>query len=485
MAESTTAVKTAVPQSQIAHAFAVQLGARLIGMVASVISVTMTARYLGPGRYGQLLIAVAFIGMWASLADLGIGTVIVRRVTSGHGELERLVRVNSGLSLAYCLPLAGLAVGSGVLTYRDHDVRVMLAVLSGQLLMLTMTSRLQPVFLTMVRFSAVAVSDVVSRVGMLATISVLVTRHADVIWFAVAQLVPWSLQLLVQGVAASRHISLRPIFSLRESADLVRESLPLTGAAVVGILYWRTDGVILSLLSTHGEVGVYGLAYMVAFNVEMLSAFFLKSTLSTATELFARDIAAFAAFLRRSVELMCFAAVPIAVVGALVAGPLIGLFGDQAFVDRGGPTLALLFGAAALRFVTGTLGQGLIASHQQQFFFRMFIVSFGLNVVLNVVLDGRFGAVGAAAALAGTELFGLAIANWWMRRQCAYRTPVAFLARTLVPTAFAVAITLLLSGQHVVLTLIAAGVGYAAVSLAMGPVSWATVKSMFGRKAVA
>ena len=77
-------------------------------MLASVVSVAMTARYLGPGRYGQLTIAVVFIGMWTSLADLGIGTVIVRRVTSGRGELERLVRVNSGLSLVYCVPLAAL-----------------------------------------------------------------------------------------------------------------------------------------------------------------------------------------------------------------------------------------------------------------------------------------------------------------------------------------------------------------------------------------
>ncbi|BBX54961.1 hypothetical protein MSHO_03060 [Mycobacterium shottsii] len=68
--------------------------------------------------------------------------------------------------------------------------------------------------------------------------------------------------------------------------------------------------------------------------------FFLKSTLSTATELYSRDLAAFAGFIRRSVELMYFLAVPIAVVGVLVAQPLIRLLGSQAFVSRGTPTLA-------------------------------------------------------------------------------------------------------------------------------------------------
>lgn len=124
-------VVPSVPVARIARAFSIQLICRALGMLASVVSVAMTARYLGPGRYGQLTIAIAFVGMWTSLADLGIATVIVRRVSSGRGDLERLVRVNSGLALVYCVPLAALAAGSGLLIYHDLDVRVMLVVLSG------------------------------------------------------------------------------------------------------------------------------------------------------------------------------------------------------------------------------------------------------------------------------------------------------------------------------------------------------------------
>ncbi|OBI43836.1 teichoic acid transporter [Mycobacterium kyorinense] len=465
----------------MAHAFTIQLICRALGMLASVVSVAMTARYLGPARYGQLTIAVAFIGMWGSLADLGIGTVIVRRVTAGRGELERLVRLNSGLSLMCCVPLAALAAGSGFLVYRDADVRVMLVVLSGQLLMLTMTTRFEPVFLATVRFFAVAFSDLAGRLGTLTMVSILIAVRADVIWFAVAQLIPPALQLLIQGVAAARHISLRPIFSAREVADLLRESLAPIGVAVLAILYWRTDGVILSVLSTHAEVGVYGLAYTIAGNTAIVSTFFLKSTLSTATERFSRDVVAFAAFMRRSVELMCFVAMPIAVVGALLAGPLIGLFGDRAFVGRGAPTLALLFLAAALRFVTSTLSQGLFACHHQGFLFRLAIATLAVNVTLNFMLDSRFGAVGAGVALVCTELFGLVVASWWLQRQCGYRTPLTFLLRVLVPTAASVVAVLLLTGQHVVLVITAAAATYLAVSMTAGPVDWSTVSSMRGR----
>lgn len=471
------AVVPSVPLNQMAHAFSIQLICRALGMLASVVSVAMTARYLGPGRYGQLSIAVLFIAMWNSLADLGIATVIVRRVTSGRGDLERLVRINSGLALVYCVPLAALAALSGLLVYSDGDVRVMLVVLSGALLMQTMVTRFEPVFLATVRFSAVAISDLAGRLAALGMVAWLVATHANVIWFAVAQLIPPALQLLIQGAAAMRQISVRPLFAPREAADLLRESLPLIGFLVVGLLYCRADGVILSLLSTHAEVGVYGLAFTIAFNTIVVSLIFLKSTLSTATELFARDVAAFAGFLRRSVELMYFVAVPVAVIGALLAGPLIALFGDNAFVARGTPTLALLFVAAALRFVSGTLGQGLVASHQRILFW-LTMATLVLNVALNLALAGRYGAVGPGVALVCTEFFNMVVSTWWLRRRCGYRTPVMFLLRLLIPTAAGVAVTLLLSGHHVVLTLTVAAGAYLATSAAVGPLRWSNLTSL-------
>ncbi|OBJ23734.1 oligosaccharide flippase family protein [Mycobacterium colombiense] len=479
------AMVPSVPLTRMAHAFSIQLICRALGMLASVVSVAMTARYLGPGRYGQLSIAVLFIAMWTSLADLGIATVIVRRVTSGRGDLERLVRINSGLALIYCVPLAVLAAVSGLVIYQDPEVRVMLVVLSGALLMQTMVTRFEPVFLATVRFSAVAISDVAARTGTLAMVAWLVAMRSDVIWFAVAQLIPPAVQLLIQGAAATRHISVRPIFAPREAADLLRESLPLIGFLVVGLLYCRADGVILSLLSTHSEVGVYGLAFTIAFNTIVVSLIFHKSTLSTATELFSRDVAAFAAFLRRSVELMCFVAAPVAVVGALLSGPLIAFFGDSAFVARGTPTLALLFVAAALRFVGGTLGQGLVASHHQRILFWLTMVTLVLNVALNLSLAGRYGAVGPGVALVCTEFFNMVVSTWWLRRHCGYRTPVMFVLRLLIPTAASVAVTLLLSGHHVIVVLIAAAAAYLATSAIVGPIGWSSLTSLRAKQLAA
>nr|CRL69245.1 colanic acid exporter [Mycolicibacterium komanii] len=473
-----------VPLGRIAHAFSIQLICRVLGLLASMFSVAMTARYLGPEFYGQLSIAVVFIAMWTSLAHLGLATVIVRRVTSGRGDLERLVRVNSGMALIYCVPLAAVAAVSGLLVYDERNVQVMLVVLSGGLLLQTMVTRFEPVFLATVRFTAVAISDVAGRVGTLITVACLVAMHADLIWFAVAQLVPPLLQLLIQGYAAMRHVSVRPVFARREALDLLRESLPLTAFLVAGLLYSNVDGVILSLLSSDFEVGVYRLAFTIAWSTIAVPLVFHSSTLATATGLFARSIDAFAGFLRRSVEVMAFVALPISVIGVLLAEPLIALFGDVAFVDRGTPTLALLFVAAGMRFISSTLGQGLIASHQQRVLLWLTLATLALNIGINIALASRFGAVGAGVSLVCTEVFHMTISTWRLRRRCGYRTPLLFLLRLLIPTGASAAVVLALSGLHVVVILTGAAAVYLAVSALVGPLRWSDLASFRGKQAI-
>ena len=298
---------------------------------------------------------------------------------------------------------------------------------------------------------------------------------ADVVWFAVVQLIPPTVMLLIQGFAASRVLSMRPIFGWAESLDLIRESLPQTGVLVIAVLYWRADGVILSLLSVSSEVGVYGLAYTLAFTTLVLSQFFLKSTLSTMTEEFNRAPEVFARLIRRGVEVMFVLGVPIGVIGAVLAGPIIKLISSEEFVARGEPTLALLMLAVGVRFVGGTLGQALFAAHDQTYLFRLMIATLALNVGLNVALAGRFGAVGAAAALLATELIGTVFATRRLGRRCKYRTPWLFLVRLAVPLGLAVAAAVVLGGAHVVLAALFAAAAYVGGNYYSGP--WESQRS--------
>ena len=186
-------------------------------MIASILTVAATTRYMGPDHYGALTTAVMFVGLWTSLTELGVGSVIVRRAMSGTGDLERLVRVNTGMSALFCLPVFGLTALTGALVYSSSaEIVDMVLIISISLILTTLTSCFEPIFLVTVRFGSVAWSDSVSRFCSLGTTAVLVHFQAGTVWFAIVQLLPPVVVLLIQGFAASRIANWWPVFSANE-----------------------------------------------------------------------------------------------------------------------------------------------------------------------------------------------------------------------------------------------------------------------------
>jgi O-antigen/teichoic acid export membrane protein len=467
-----------VTNRRLAGAFSQQLICRVLGMIASVLTVTVTTRYLGPANYGTLITAIVFVGVFASLTELGVGSVLVRRVTSGRGSLERLVRVNTGISVIYCLPLFAIAAVSGAIVYSDRrEVVTMILIVSSGLILTTISSCFEPVFVAEVRFGAVALADLTSRVASLGVTLLLVDHRASLVWFAAVQVVPPAVVLVVQGVAARTIVDCAPVFSMREGWGLLRESLPQTAVLIIGVLYYNADGVILSLRSTADQVGVYGLAYTVALTASVMVKFFLSSTLSTMTALYSRNRAEFARFISRAIETMLFAALPIAVGGALVAGPVVELIGSKEFVRDGGPALALLFAAVALSFLTGVVSQALFAAHDQIFLMRLNVSTLAINIALNVILAPNHGAVGAGIALIATEAIGLVVAGWRLHRRIRYEIPWRFAMRLTIPLAACAGTAVAMSQLSVLVSIPVAAAGYLAVNLIIGPVKMPMIKT--------
>ena len=431
----------------------------------------ITTIHLGLVSYGHLTAAIVFIGLWTSLTELGIGAVVVRRVTSGVGDLQQLIRVNVGLSLAYCVPLSAAAVITGALIYRDTaEVPMMIAIIAGGLALTTLASCFQPLFMTNVRFGAVAASDVGGRALSLVGTIVLVRIDADLVWFAAVQLIPPLVMLIIQGFVAHRAVGVRPIFSARQSWDLIRESLPQTGVLIIAALYWRADAFLLSVLSTPAQTGAYGLAYQITSNATVISAVFLASSLSTMTNLFATDKKRFAAFVQRSAEALIFVGAPIALVGLVLSPSLIALLSTPEFVTAGGRTLGLLFIAVSITFVTAVLSQGLFAAHDQVFLLRLNVVNLIGNIVLNVILIPFYGAVGAAVALIISEVIGMVVAGWRLRSRAPFRPPWAYLLRLAVPLGVAVVVAIVLRHQFVLIPLVASAGAYLLTSAIAGPI---------------
>ena len=450
-----------VRATAIARGVVIQLAARVLGLPLSLVSLVIATRYLGLAGYAVLTTAVVFVSLFATLTDLGVGTVIVRRVSGReNASLTRLVGINLTFSLGYAVPLAIGAAMAGFFAYPGQaSVQLAVLIVSGSLIFDALSSCLNPVFDVHVRYSAVASAEFGGRLLTLVASVLVVVTNAGLIAMCAVQVLPNLIRLVVLGVAARRIVTVRLIRAGKETLRLLRESLPFALIMLIAIVYWRVDGVLLSLLSDSTQVAAYGIAMQLAFNLAVIPQVFSRSAMSTINASYATDPERFRGAVDSGYRFLLLCSAPIAVLGFPLSGRVLTVVADQ-FTAPATRTLQLFFVACALSFITTIVSNALIAAHEQQFLTRLSTINLIVNIGLNLVVIPLFGAVGTGIALITTELSGVVFTQSRMLRIGAAPLPLGYLVRLvpgLVAALFAMWITWSLP---LVVPLLAGGVAY-------------------------
>jgi O-antigen/teichoic acid export membrane protein len=449
---------------------ALQLLARVSGLPMSVVTLGITTRYLGEQGYGLLTTAVVFVGLFDVFTELGVGTVIVRRV-AGRDEdaMPRLVGMNLAFSAGYALPLALLCAGAGIVVYAGRPT-VWLAVLivSSQLIFDSLSSCLSPVFDLGVRYSGVALAEVGSRALTLVAVTLVALTHAGLLAMCVVQVLPPLLNLIISVFAARRLVPLRFVLARAETLKLLRESLPFATIIVIAVVYWRADGVLLSLLSNAAQVACYGIALQLAFNLTVLPQVFSRSAQSTINEGYSTDPPRFVAAVDSGYRFLLLCAAPIAVLGIPLAGRIIAVVNSSEFAGQATPVLRLFFVAVAVSFLTGISSSALVAAHEQRFLTTLSAVNLAVNIGLNLLLIPHLGATGTGVSLVVTEVSGVVFTQFRLRRVGVGAFPFGYLLRLTPGLALALVALWATWSLPFVVPLVLAGVGYVVGALLGG-----------------
>lgn len=435
----------------VARGVGVQFASRALALVASVVTLSLSTRYLGITDYGLLTTAIVFVSLFEIGTDFGLGTVITRRVTARQaggsadtGDLARLVGVSLGIKLVIGLPLTALSIVAGLVVYQGQpQAQAAVAIISAGLVLTAVAKSYDPVFMVHVRFGAASAADLSARLLGLAATATVVHLDLGLLALATVQLVTPLSRFIFTALSATRLEALRVRFDRATSLGLLREGVPFTVIIVVGILYWRADGAILSWLSTPDEVGAYGVAYTLAFNLDVISAVFAAATLSTLTRLAANRLERFDEVVRLGYRFLLLCALPIAALGVPLAKPVLAAFAGDTFVDAATPVLRLFFVGVAIGFLNQHLTNALISLHRQHFLLRLSLANLGINIVLNIVLIPQLGALGAGVAMAASQLSGLLIGAVVLQRLRPNLVPVDQLVRMVPVCALAVGAVLL------------------------------------------
>lgn len=438
-------------------------GARIVGLLCSLVQIKLSVLYLGPIDYGHLMVAVIFIQSLTAWTDLGVGNIVVRRISGNGDDFARTVGLGLAVGLVLMVPTFVVANVGARLLYPDQpDIVVGIGVLSVGLLATTWATSLRPVAQVSHRFGHYAAADVIGRLLSLGCVAAVITLDLGLRWFFIAQLmVPFGqvIAMMRLGRLVGRF---RPVWNRRDLLSLMRESLPLSYVALVATLYYTVDGLMLSKLSTAEQVGAYALAYRIVVNLTIVST----SAASVLASRFAEEAVAgggaMARTLRESLGGILLIAAPLATLVFPLSPEIVRLVGSEEMVSiAAGPLIGVSI-AVAIGMITSVCSVALIAAHQQRALTILNTVTLVLNVVLNLVLIPMFDSMGAAAALVASESVGLIACTVLLSRRVGAFIPARVLLRLVPALAASLALEYALRSVDGTLRILLVGVGYAA-----------------------
>ena len=446
----------------LAFNFSQMLVGKVLTTVLGLLYLTINSRYLGPELYGQLVTATVFVGLFIGFSDFGVNAVVVREARGDRQVIRELTNANLGLSLALVLPLSGIVAVAGLLAYgggasMTQNILLLLPFLATTLV----TSCFTPVFQCHNRFTGQVVADVVSSVVTLAGIVLGVTHHAGVSWFVVVIDVAAVVRLLVTVGYSSRLEHLRPTVDWQRWSFLLRTGLPIGIGGLIGVIYYRADTVLLSLLAPGAEVGLYGLAYRLVgtFGVvpTILGSLFYSSLVQVND-----DPKALTRRVRMFVGMSVAAGIPMAVLGSALAPELMAALGGSEFRAAGTPLVLMLI-ATSFSFLNNALSTAMISMHRQAFLVKLGLTMLLLNIGANLLLDGRYGAKGAGVALLLSEAASSVVVVAVVHRTTSLALPVKKTAGFVASTVSLGVVATLTRGELLVVPLVLGGLSFVLV----------------------
>jgi len=393
-----------------------------VALAIGALGTFLLARVLGPNGRGGLSLLQAISALVATLCLFGTPTLIVRR---------RLLGSVRGIVVPAVL--ATVAVG----------FFVSLLIALGYLW--TSPTTLQQGGVTTVALVAAAVNSalLVGREGFAAHLQAEQRFHRLAVWrivwaatplAAIVMALPWGvgtssvyLAIVVANVAVT--LALAPVlWRLFERAgkvyrrfrvaprDLLSEHLRLWGVAsahpdvraalgshvalTLLLLVYRVDVLILGVLSTATAVGLYSIAYVLAELPWLIVNGYAVTLLPRLVGEGPRESEAL--YRRALLHSIGWALLIVACI-ALVGQPVLELALGSSF--RGSYTTFLLLAPGVLAFIPfKLLATRLIAAGAPWRLAQVCLALVGVNLVLNVLLDHRFGAQGSAAAASTTYM---------------------------------------------------------------------------------
>jgi O-antigen/teichoic acid export membrane protein len=395
----------------VAKNFAVLSATRGVIWVSTFLLMLFLPRYLGPVNYWRFYLGQSVVGLFSLLIDFGGNYSIAKAVSRDRGNTGHILVDSLGIRaflwvFVFCLLMAYM----NLVNY-PQPVKYILLIFGISLLWSTGRTILGYCYsgfelMQYPSYATMAETVFVSAVGIAALLG-----GVGPVGFSLITVLGGFLSFLLCVKFVPIILSAIPPIDWKNSFRLLKEGIPYFLNTLFGVIYYRIDTVMLSLMVPERVVGWYGASYRFFDSLMFVPLIITGALYPVMTRLWQHEPAAMNRTVQKSLDLIMIAGIPLSVGVFAFSKDIIRFFYGLEGYNSSVLLLKIFAVGNLLVYIDVIIGTVLLASDKQLqlslISFAAIFVNIGLNYFLITRCQTEFGngAIGSAIATIVTEFF--------------------------------------------------------------------------------
>ena len=466
------------------------VGNTLISLLGQFVTWTSTllltiafGRFLGDVKFGELYFAITFVSLLGTPIEVGFNQQLTREVAEdperAHAYLWSTLLIKL---LLWVFLYAIILLLSWMLGY-DPEQRGIVAICGLTLLCGSIVNVFAALHCAFERTLYPAVGMMLEK-GLSAIVGFLLLRNGATVQVMALVLLGGSLidaiwQALWFFRLTGRHIVIRKTV-LRA---LVRGSIPFVVTGVLGVIFYRIDTILLSLMTkSSAAVGLYGAGYRLFDTLVFIPNIIISAVMFPIFSKLSADLNSQSTLkmaIEKSMNLLVICVVPIASLFVFAAPNIVGFLYHRPEFAATVPVIEALAPGLVFLYINALFLNMIITTRGEKKVPILSAAALVFNLGLNLYLIPRYQQVGAAAVTSLTELLLLCISFFLVPKYLLPKKSFKVLVKVMVAALIMSLVVLLMRSLSILLILPVALLVYGGTAILLRTVPEEDIRALF------
>jgi O-antigen/teichoic acid export membrane protein len=468
---------------KIAYNVAVSSISKVLSTILALVSIAFITRYLGKEGFGNYATVLAFLSFFASVADLGLYSISTREISKEGADEKKIMGNIFALRIASALGILILAPIIVSFFPYPREVKAGIIVVAVSFIFSSSYQVLNGIFQKNLAMDKVAIAELAGKVLQVAFVVLAVKMDWGFQWIIAALLLNMVVSFLIVYLWSKKYLRFKIQFDLNYWKSFLKESAPIGIASVITFAYFKMDTILLSVMKTSSDVGIYNAANKVLENITFFPAMIVGLIFPLMAKTVFTDRKSFLEISNKTFKVFIILIVPLIIGTLFLSDGIIRLIGGGGFAEAAAVLRVLAF-SLALIFFGNFFNSVLIAGNLQKKL--MLILGFAaiMNIVLNLVFIPKFSYFAAAYISVLTEFIVVAMGFYIVSKKLDYFPKAEKLPGIFVAGAAMASFLFLFKQKSFIFLLLASSLIYFFFLWLLKAIKTEEIKSLISKKGV-